>query len=144
VKTSGHRPWVIGTEVWFGTFYTGSLTEWEQTISYTTPGGHLQLAFLMEDVFGYLPQGDFIERLFQLQAVYAFTPDLILSCYAQYDNDSNNLCVNSRLRWTIRPGTDFYVVWNHGWMHPFDEDHWSALEPVNDQAVVKLRYTWRS
>jgi hypothetical protein len=36
------------------------------------------------------------------------------------------------------------VVWNHGWVHPADENRWSALEPVSDQAVIKLRYTWRS
>ena len=144
LKTSEHRAWQITTEVWLGTFFTGRMTEWEQTVSYTTPGGHLQLGLLLGDIFGYLPQGDFIERLLQLKAVYAFAPDLILSCYAQYDNDSNNLGMNSRLRWTIRPGTDFYVVWNHGWVHPSDEDRWSALKPVNDQAVVKLRYTWRS
>jgi hypothetical protein len=144
LTTSKHRAWQIGTEVSLGTFYTGRMTEWEQTVSYTTPGGHLQLGLLLEEIFGYLPEGDFIERLFQLNVAYAFTPDLILSCYTQYDNDSDNLGVNSRLRWTIRPGTDFYVVWNHDWVHPAGEDRWSALEPVSDQAVVKLRYTWRS
>ena len=144
LKTSLHRPWTIGTELWFGTFFTGRMTEWEQTISYTTPGGHLQLGLLMENIFGYLPQGDFIERLFQLKAAYAFTPDLILSCYAQYDNDSDNLGVNARLRWTIQPGTDLYLVWNHNWDHPVGAENWWTLTPISDQAAVKLRYTWRS
>jgi hypothetical protein len=144
VGTSLHRPWQIGTEVWFGTFYSGRMTEWEQSVSYTTPEGHLQLGFSMENVFGYLPQGHFIERLFQLKAVYAFTPDLILSYYAQYDNDSDNLGVNARLRWTIQPGTDLYVVWNHNWEHPVGSENWWTMTPVSDQAVVKLRYTWRS
>jgi hypothetical protein len=144
VVTSLHRPWQVGTEVWFGTFYSGRMIEWEQWFTYTTPEGHLQLGFTMEDVFGYLPEGDFIERLFQLKAVYAFTPDLILSYYGQYDNDSDNLGANARLRWTIRPGTDFYVVWNHNWVHPEgSEDRWT-LTPVSDQLIVKLRYTWRS
>jgi Domain of unknown function (DUF5916) len=144
VETSLHRPWQVGTEVWFGTFYSGHMIEWEQWFAYTTPEGHLQLGFTMEDVFGYLPEGDFIERLFQLKVVYAFTPDLILSYYGQYDNESENLGANARLRWTIRPGTDFYVVWNHNWAHPEDSEDWWTLTPVSDQVIVKLRYTWRS
>ncbi len=144
LATSVHRPLQIGTEVWVGTFFAGRMTEWEQSVSYTTPEGHLQLGFSMENIFGYLPQGHFIERLFQLKVVYAFTPDLILSYYAQYDNDSDNLGVNARLRWTIQPGTDLYVVWNHNWEHPVGSETWWTLTPVSDQAVVKLRYTWRS
>jgi hypothetical protein len=144
LATSPHRPWALGTEVWSGTFYSGSMIDWEQWVAYTTPGGHLQLGFTMENVFGYLPEGDFIERLFQFKVVYAFTPDLILSYYAQYDNDSDNLGVNARLRWTVQPGTDFYVVWNHNWDHPVGAEDWWTLSPVSDQVIVKFRYTWRA
>jgi hypothetical protein len=28
----------------------------------------------------------------------------------QYDNDSDNLGINSRIRWTVRPGTDVFPV----------------------------------
>ena len=75
--------------------------------------------------------------------VGAFTPDLILSIYVQYDSESRNLGTNTRLRWTIRPGTDLFVVWNHDWQHPIDSrDPW-ALTPVSDQVVAKLRWTFR-
>jgi hypothetical protein len=144
LQTSLHRPWQIATKVWFGTFYTGRMVEWIQSLAYTMPGGHLQLNLSADNAFGNLPEGNFAERLWQLNVVYAFTPDLLLSEYTQYDNDSNNLGINTRLRWTIKPGTDLYVVWNHGWLHPEDEERWSVLKPISDQAVVKLRYTWRS
>jgi Domain of unknown function (DUF5916) len=144
VETSLHRPWQVGTEVWWGSFYSGRMIEWEQWFQYTTPEGHLQLGFTLENVFGYLPEGDFIKRLFQLKVVYAFTPDLVLSYYAQYDNETDNLGANARLRWTIRPGTDFYVVWNHNWAHPEGSEDWWTMTPVSDQLIVKLRYTWRS
>ncbi len=144
VETSLHRPWQIAAQVWFGTFYTGRMDEWIPSLAYTTPGGHLQLKLSADLAFGDLPEGSFAERLWQLNVVYAFTPDLLLSAYTQYDNDSNNLGINTRLRWTIRPGTDFYVVWNHGWLHPEGEERWSVFKPLSDQAVVKLRYTWRS
>jgi hypothetical protein len=35
------------------------------------------------------------------------------------------------------------VVWNRGWRRPLAEDGWSGLETLGDQAVVKLRWTWR-
>ncbi|MBZ5587749.1 MAG: carbohydrate binding family 9 domain-containing protein [Acidobacteriia bacterium] len=144
VDTSLHRPWQSSTQVWFGTFYTGRMVEWIQSLAFTMPGGHLQLKLSADNAFGHLPQGGFAERVWQLNVVFAFTPDLLLSAYAQYDNDSDNLGVNTRLRWTVKAGTDLYVVWNHGWLHPEAEERWSVLRPISDQAVVKLRYTWRS
>ncbi len=143
VETSLHRPWQVSTQVWFGTFYTGRMEEWIVSLALATRGGHLQLKLSTDTAFGDLPEGSVAERLWQLNVVYAFTPDLLLSAYTQYDNTSNNLGINTRLRWTIMPGTDFYVVWNHGWQHPPDEDRWAVLKPASDQAIVKLRYTWR-
>ena len=76
-------------------------------------------------------------------ATYAFTPDLILSSYIQYDSDSRDLGANTRFRWTIKPGNDFFVVWNHGWRHPLAGEDWYSLHPVSDQLIVKLRWTFR-
>ncbi|MGD2128227.1 MAG: DUF5916 domain-containing protein [Lysobacterales bacterium] len=143
-SSSLHRPWQIGGGVWFGSFYSGHLEQWFANGSYTTPGGRLQVSLSMEINYGRLPEGDFSQRLWQLKTVYAFTPDLVLSAYAQFDSISSNLGVNTRLRWTIVPGTDLFVVWNRAWEHPVGEDaRWSSLLPLEDQAVVKLRYTWR-
>jgi len=142
-QSSRHRPWRVGATVWFGDFYTGSLTQVESFVTYTTPRGHLQFELQAENDEAHLPEGDFIQRLWQLKTVYAFTPDLILSSYAQYDSESRNLGTNTRLRWTVRPGNDLYVVWNHGWEHPINTRDRLALTPVSDQLVVKLRWTFR-
>ncbi len=142
-QSSRHRPWRVGGRVWFGDFYTGSLTQLESFATYTTPGGHLRLEVRAENDEGHLPEGDFIQRLWQLKVVYAFTPDLILSSYTQYDSESRNVGTNTRLRWTVRPGNDLYVVWNHGWQHPPGSRDRLALAPVSDQLVVKLRWTFR-
>jgi hypothetical protein len=77
------------------------------------------------------------------QVVYAFTQDLILSSYVQYDSESRNLGANTRFRWTINPGNDFFVVWYHGWQHPISSDNSLSLRPITDQLVVKLRWTFR-
>jgi hypothetical protein len=142
-QTSRHRPWRVGCTVWFGDFYTGRLSQWENFVTFTTPRGHLQLEVEAENDFGRLPEGNFVQRLWQLKVIYAVTPDLILSSYTQYDSDSRNVGTNTRLRWTLKPGNDLYVVWNHGWEHPTDRAAVRALRSVSDQLVVKLRWTFR-
>jgi hypothetical protein len=144
LNSSLYRPWQLSGRVWFGGFYGGRLEQWNTSVAYTTPSGRLQVSLTAENDFGHLPQGNFAIRLWQFKTVYGFTPDLVLSTYAQYDSNSSNLGANTRLRWTILSGTDLYIVWNHGWEHPLEEgERWTALRPVEDQAIVKLRYTWR-
>jgi len=142
-QSSRHRPWRVGASVWFGDFFTGSLTQASGFVSYTTPAGHLQLELNGEHDTGRLPEGDFTLDLWQFKAVYAFTPDLILSSYIQYDSESRDLGANTRFRWTIKPGNDFFVVWYHSWRHPIASDNSLSLRPINDQLVVKLRWTFR-
>ena len=86
----------------------------------------------------------FSQRLWQFNFVWAFTPDLILSSYSQYDSESREIGMNNRLRWTIRPGRDLFVVWNHGWKRPVGtRGNWS-LDPVGDSLVVKLQNALKS
>jgi hypothetical protein len=47
------------------------------------------------------------------------------------------------MRWTIHPGADLYVVWTRAWLRPPDADRWSDAEPQSDEAIVKLRWTFR-
>jgi hypothetical protein len=142
-ESSEHRPLRLAATVWFGGFYSGTLEQVEATIAYTTPSGRLQVELAAENDFGHLPEGDFTVRAVETRVVYAFSPDLVLSAYGQYDSESRNMGLNTRLRWTLTPGTDLYVVWNRGWRRPLAEDGWSGLETLGDQAVVKLRWTWR-
>ena len=147
-QSSRHRPARVGATIWFGEFYDGHLTQYEGFVTWTDPRGHLSLSLEGETDVGHLPWGNFIQRLWQLKAVWAFTPDVVLSSYFQYDSESRNLGMNTRLRWTIRPGNDLYVVWNRDWLRPFDEDAGRdvgafAFRPLDDQVVVKLRWTFR-
>jgi hypothetical protein len=125
--------------VWFGEFYDGRLTQWFPYAGWNSRSGRLQLKLKGEGDFGQLATGSFVARLSQLQAVYAFTPDLVLSSYTQYDSESRRLGMNSRLRFTLRPGRDVYLVWNRNWNRPVEERS-LALEPLS---VVKLRWTFR-
>jgi hypothetical protein len=141
INSPDANPLRVSGLVWFGEFFSGHLTETSATVAWTEPSGHMQLELDAIDDFGYLPEGNFTQRLWQLRAAYSFTPDLFLQSFVQYDSITRNVGVNSILRWTIRPGRDFFFVWNHAAASPLSDP--TSLDRVGDQVVVKLRWTFR-
>jgi hypothetical protein len=142
VQSSDHRPWRIGTTTWLGEFYTGHLTQVSAFANWTSPHGFFTGEISAENDFGRLPEGDFIERLWQTKTVFAFSPDLVLAGYVQYDSVSRNVGLNARLRWTVKPGDDVFLVWNRGWLSPAEGDG-LRLTKQSDQIVLKARWTFR-
>lgn len=140
-QSSEHRKVTAGATVWFGSFFDGTLTQISTYLNWRNSGGHLQLGVTAENDYGSLPWGSFITRLYQLRGVYSFTPDLVLSTYVQYDTDTRDLGLNGRLRWTIRPGTDVFLVWNRGWREMGADAH--GLAPQAEQVTLKVRWTLR-
>jgi hypothetical protein len=140
VQSSEHRPFRVGETVWLGTFYTGHLAETDIYANWTSSRGAISVGVEAIDDFARLPQGSFVARVWQLRGVLAFSPDLQVSTYLQYDSESRNVGANTRLRWTIRPGTDLFVVWNRDAYEPRDGTG-IRLRPVDEEIVVKLRAT---
>jgi hypothetical protein len=79
----------------------------------------------------------------QLNLVYAFNPNLVLSNFLQYDTESQNVGNNMRLRWTLKPGNDLFVVWNRGWQRLLLSRNDLSVVPDKDVLAVKLRWTFR-
>jgi hypothetical protein len=138
-QSASSRPWRIGTTFWFGAFYGGDLIQWQSFLSRTIGPGRLRLELDAENDFGHLPQGDFVQRLWQVKSYYAFDPDLVLSVFGQYDSESRDLGFNSRLRWTLRPGRDLFLVWDHNWKRLPGSG--LELRREEDQLVFKLRWS---
>ena len=141
-QSSEHRPLQFGNTTWFGSFFNGHLTQWEDYVKWTSPRGHVQLGLSMENDFGRLPEGNFVQRLWQVQGAYAWNPNLVLTSFIQYDTTSQNVGTNTRLRWTIKPGNDLFIVWNRGWQRLITDPQ-TKLIPQNDIIAVKLRWTFR-
>jgi hypothetical protein len=142
-QSSPHRALQGGTTTWFGTFYDGHLTQQENYIRFTPPGAHWQAEIDLENDFAHLREGNFIQRLWQAKAVYAWNPSLILSTFVQYDTESQSVGTNTRLRWTIRPGNDLFIVWNRGWQRVIRDPREVSLNPNAETIAVKLRWTFR-
>ena len=65
-------------------------------------------------------------------------PEISLRNLLQYDNQSENLGFQSRLRWIVRPGSDLFVVVSGDWQR----DEKESFLPDNQSAAVKLVYTF--
>jgi hypothetical protein len=143
VQSSPHRSLQAGSTTWFGDFYNGDLSQWEQYVRWTSPKGRLQLDATTVNNFGHLPQGNFVQRLWQFQSAFAWNPNLVLTTFVQYDTESQNVGTNTRLRWTIKPGDDLFLVWNRGWRRVILSPSDVGLVPESELIAVKLRWTFR-
>ncbi len=126
---SGQATW------WFGTFYSGSLDKIELTASLRFTS-NIILDLNYEKNIVSLKEGDFHQELFGGRLQLNFSPDLQLSSLIQFDNESNSFGTNSRMRWTITPLTDLYIVYNHN-VNKISEDKWRF---DSNQFIVKLSY----
>jgi len=141
-QTSPHRPFRFGNTTWFGEFYDGHLFQQENYVKWTSSKGRLQLGVDMENDFAHMPEGNFQQKLWQFQGAYAWSPNLIFTTFIQYDTDSNSVGTNNRLRWTIKPGNDLFVIWNRNWQKLVTRPN-LTLVPESDLIAIKLRWTFR-
>ena len=141
-ESSEHRPWTGAVTAYLGGFYSGRLTQTIVSGSATARSGKHRFELSTENDFGYLPEGDFIERLHQFRWTYSLTPDLGMSLFAQYDAQAQILAWNARFRWTVKPGNDIFVVWTRDWLRT-DPEEALRFERESDSVVAKVRWTFR-
>ena len=120
---------------WFGTFYSGTLDELELQLSWRMTSNIILEGSFEKNIVN-LPEGDFEQDLFGTRLQLNFSSDLQLSSFIQYDNESDSVGTNTRLRWTITPLTDLFVVYNHN-IRNIPEDQWQF---DSNQLTVKLSY----
>jgi hypothetical protein len=87
-----------------------------------------------------LPQGNFTVRLKSFNTLINFDSTLSWSNRIQYDNVSEGLGINSRLRWIPRAGQEGYLVLNWGLV---DLDKNKSFDSVNSDLSMKFNYTFR-
>ncbi|MBT5903442.1 MAG: carbohydrate binding family 9 domain-containing protein [Opitutaceae bacterium] len=124
----------------YGGFWSGTAEQLSTTISYNLPP-RFSFQLRTNQTFAHLPEGDFIARTFTSTFNYAVSPQLSFSNLVQYDNRSRNLGWQSRVRWTLRPGSDLFISFNQGWLA---EDTGSLrLATLDTKLAGKLQYTYR-
>ncbi|RKY81482.1 hypothetical protein DRQ07_03940 [candidate division KSB1 bacterium] len=128
-KISGQLTW------WFGKFYTGTLDQIQLTMS-LNPSPVVNAGLSGEFNFGRLKEGNFKQQLFAFRLMINFSPDLQLSGFLQYDNESETVGLNSKLRWIFSPLGDLFIVYNHNLAKSVTERWYRD----SNQLLIKLRY----
>src|SRR2546430_14842409 len=66
------------------------------------------------------------------------SPDLEFNAFTQYDNSSRQLGTDIRIRWSFRPGGDFFLTYNHNIDVPVGARPWTF---DSNRLSTKLQYT---
>ena len=69
-----------------------------------------------------------------------FTPALSLRNLVQYDNESNVLGWQSRLRWIYSPGCDFFAVLGTSWLRDVDGSMAATEQALELKVSHSLRF----
>ncbi len=140
--TSAQRVFQITNDSYFGGYYSGHMYHQTNSLSWTPFHGKVATSVIADNYFGHSPQGNFVEKLWQFKGALSWSPDLSLSTFVQYDNISFDLSSNTRLRWTFRPGDDFYVIWDRTWVRNATVPGLN-LDPDAESVTAKIQWTFR-
>jgi hypothetical protein len=129
---SGQLTW------WLGGFYDGSLDQYEGTLR-IRPSELVSFELTGTRNVGRLDAGDFDQSALGARAMLNVSPDLQLTSFVQYDDESRELGSNTRLRWTFDPLGELFLVYNYNIVDRFDR--W-ALNATQLMAKVQYAVRW--
>ena len=125
----------------FGNYWSGTAQTLRTGISYKLPPNFL-VSFNADQTFANLPEGDFVARIYSSEVNYAVSPFLTFSNLIQFDNRSGNLGLQSRVHWTIEPGSDLFFVFGQGWVQDLERGY-REFRRQDSRLATKLQYTFR-
>lgn len=127
-----------------GDFYDGKRTDISAATTWTANNRFSMTASVgINDVE--LAGGSFVSRVYSLRSTLAISSDWSWITLAQYDNRSDEVGINTRLRWVPQPGQEMIFVLNHGYRVEADPDDPLSRpkgSTVSD-LVLKGTYTYR-
>jgi hypothetical protein len=139
--STGNRRLTYNGSFLAGSYYTGTLKTATLNAQYR-PSPHLALT--LSDTLNVfrLPQGNFNIELLGLQISYAFNRSVNLTSFLQADTaQTQTASANVRLRYTFRPDSDLYVIYNLGTR--FQSLAAGNPMPVREEKfAVKITYSW--
>jgi hypothetical protein len=138
-STTSRRPLAVSPRVEWGDFYSGQRLRLAMTANYRAAPGQM-FTFTNEWNRVSLVEGEFYTRLYRIIAETQFSPRIALVNNMQYDSQSAVIGWQSRFRWTVRPGNDFYFVYIHNWL---DDPLTSRTFTLDRRLSSKILYTHR-
>ncbi len=135
--TSDARSLSASISVEGGDFFTGARTDLSGTVGWR-PSPHFNVSANYETNIIELPEGDFTVNVAQLNLNVIFSPRLAWNIVNQWDDESNRYGINGRIRWTIKPGNDLFLVFNQE-----IDTSTNKWKTVNSDLSTKAAWTFR-
>jgi hypothetical protein len=131
-----------GLTLAWGNYWSGQAEQVNTTLTYKLPPW-FSIGLSTNQTFARLPEGHFITRIVTSNVGYSVSPTLSFSNLIQYDNRSRNLGWQSRMRWTLQPGSDLFFAFNQGWVQEEDERDHRRFTAQDTKISSKIQYSIR-
>jgi hypothetical protein len=138
LRTPGFRTLGFNFKAETGDFFDGTRFDASATLNYR-PNRYFRGALSYTSNHIDLPGGKFVSRIIAARASVAFNVEWSWISFAQYDNVSDRLGVNTRVRWIPQQGRELFLVLNYDFIDPGNQHFRSN---VRDTAL-KFNYTFR-
>lgn len=122
---------------WFGDFYDGTLDQYQARVQ-LKPSATFTIDLSGTRNVAELPQGSFVQEFIGTRFNVNVSPDLQVSAFVQYDNESGEVGSNMRLRWTFDPLGELFLVYNHNL-----RDLGDRWQKESNEFLVKVQYAIR-
>ncbi|NNE90971.1 MAG: carbohydrate binding family 9 domain-containing protein [Verrucomicrobiales bacterium] len=138
IETASKRPVDLDVGARFGNFWSGERwgveadVEWRQSRYFGIETG---IEFDAID----LPEGEFEVLIGYAGFRVTPNPKFSWNTLAQWDSVSNEIGINSRLRYIVSPGNDIFFVVNKGFL--FDDGR--SFRHLGSETIAKLGWTFR-
>jgi hypothetical protein len=144
IDSGEHRAVYVDLTVEVGTFYAGRRTNLQPKITWQ-PSPHFSTEVGYSQWNVSLPEGRFTTRLLSGAVRVAFNNQWSWNTLVQYDNDYDEMTLNSRVRYVPEAGQEFLLVVNHGFITRDDDDliRHPLLKSLQSDIVLKGSYLFR-
>jgi hypothetical protein len=131
----------------WGQFYSGHRMDADARLVWRpNRTWQLELDWIQADVRLPPDVGDFTSRFLRGRVLLMFSTAVAWDTLVQYDNITDSVGVNSRLRWELEPGNELYLVLNHAFnalTRPDGTVDESQLQTTSSEIIAKVEWTFR-
>ena len=139
LESTNGRPVSVRASIYNGDFFGGESTSMRSSFDWRA-SGLLQVGGGYSSTIADLgPDGSFTTQIGSATLDLFFSPELSLLNLAQYDNESDSIGWQSRLRWIYEPGCDFFFVVGSNWQRTDD----GSILPTEQAINLKIAHTVR-
>ena len=121
-----------------GEFFNGDISRVEGAINFRwQPIGIFAATFAYNDIKLPAPYNSASFWLIGPRAELSFSRSLFFSTFLQYNTQSNNVNINSRLQWRFRPVSDVFLVYTDNY---YSDQFFNGPQVKNRALVLKITY----